>query len=87
MIVSGNNVPKSEPVAVVAVSSSNSALETLDAQITAQGTRIRDLKSKKAGKDVIDAEVKALLALKSEFRTVAGKDWDPKGILINITCS
>ncbi len=76
----GNNVPKSEPVA--AVSSSNSALEAIDAQITAQGTKIRDLKSKKAGKDVIDAEVKALLALKSEFKNVAGKDWDPKGTKI-----
>lgn len=79
MIYSGNNVPKIEPVA--AISSTNSALETLDAQITAQGTKIRDLKSKKAAKEVIDAEVKALLALKSEFKNAAGKDWDPKGML------
>lgn len=51
----------------------------LDAKITAQGGKIRDLKSQKAAKDVIDVEVKALLALKAEFKKAVGKDWDPKG--------
>ncbi len=79
----GNNVPKSvEPIAIpatVAPSAASGPLESLDEQITAQGTKIRDLKSKKAGKDVIDVEVKALLSLKADFKKAAGKDWDPKG--------
>jgi len=28
---------------------------------------------------VIDKEVQKLLAAKAEFKSVAGKDWDPKG--------
>lgn len=60
-------------------SSANGPIEALDAQITAQGNKIRELKGQKAAKDVIDAEVKALLSLKAEFKKVAGKDWDPKG--------
>ena len=56
------------------------AAADLDAQITAQGNKIRDLKSQKAAKDVIDTAVKSLLALKAEFKRVVGKDWDPKGL-------
>lgn len=54
-------------------------MESLDAQITEQGNKIRTLKSQKAGKDAIDAEVKSLLSLKAQFKEAAGKDWDPKG--------
>lgn len=57
------------------------SLKSIDAEITAEGNKIRDLKGQKASKEVIDVAVKALLALKAEFKTVAGKDWDPKGNL------
>ncbi|ODM95546.1 Bifunctional glutamate/proline--tRNA ligase [Orchesella cincta] len=77
----GNNVPKSEPAAaqITSSASSSDSLVSLDNQITEQGGKIRDLKSQKAAKDVLDVEVKKLLALKAEFKKVAGKDWDPKG--------
>lgn len=54
-------------------------IATLDAKITEQGNKIRDLKSQKASKQDIDAEVKTLLGLKADFKKAAGKDWDPKG--------
>ncbi len=60
-------------------SSASGPLASLDEQIIAQGNKIRDLKGKKAAKDVIDVEVKALLTLKADFKKEAGKDWDPKG--------
>ncbi|XP_044315088.1 bifunctional glutamate/proline--tRNA ligase isoform X2 [Drosophila rhopaloa] len=56
--------------------SSNQASE-LDSQITQQGDLVRDLKSKKAAKDQIDAAVKKLLALKADYKTATGKDWKP----------
>ena len=45
----------------------------IDAKIKAQGDKIRELKSAKSAKDVIDPEVKTLLALKAEFKVC--KDW------------
>lgn len=59
--------------------STDSSAASLDAKITAQGTKIRELKSQKAAKDIIETEVKTLLALKAEFKKEVGKDWDPKG--------
>src|SRR5436190_529146 len=67
----GNNVPKSEPKPQS--SSSTGSLESIDAQITAQGNKIRDLKRQKAAKAVIEAEVKTLLGLKAEFKKISGK--------------
>lgn len=55
------------------------SLESIDSSIIAQGNKIRDLKVQKASKEAIEVEVKALLAFKAEFKTAAGKDWDPKG--------
>ena len=40
----------------------------IDAKIKAQGDKIRELKSAKAGKDAIDPEVKILLSLKADFK-------------------
>ena len=39
-----------------------------DAEIRAQGDKVRDLKAAKAGKDVITAEVKVLLDLKAKYK-------------------
>lgn len=66
------------PTPQATVSSDNS-LEKIDSEITEVGNKIRELKSQKASKEVIDCEVKKLLALKASFKTAAGKDWDPKG--------
>nr|CAH7725356.1 unnamed protein product [Callosobruchus chinensis] len=46
-------------------------------KISAQGDKVRDLKTKKADKAVVDAEVKTLLALKAEFKALTGKEWKP----------
>jgi bifunctional glutamyl/prolyl-tRNA synthetase len=40
----------------------------IDAKIKAVGDKIRELKTAKSAKDVIDPEVKKLLALKAEFK-------------------
>lgn len=44
------------------------AMADIDAKIKAQGDKIRELKSAKTGKDIIDPEEKILLALKAEFK-------------------
>jgi len=49
----------------------------IDAKIKAQGDKIRELKAAKSAKDVIDPEVKNLLALKAEFKAATGLDWKP----------
>ncbi|GLV40122.1 Glutamyl-prolyl-tRNA synthetase [Carabus blaptoides fortunei] len=46
-------------------------------KIAAQGDKVRELKSQKAEKAVLDAEVKTLLSLKAEYKTLTGKDWKP----------
>nr|CAH7725362.1 unnamed protein product [Callosobruchus chinensis] len=49
----------------------------LSEKIAAQGEKVRDLKTKKADKATVDAEVKSLLALKAEYKALTGKDWKP----------
>jgi bifunctional glutamyl/prolyl-tRNA synthetase len=49
--------------------------DKLLSKISEQGDKVRQLKSEKAPKAVIDSEVKLLLALKSEFKSVTGEDW------------
>ncbi|GFO21484.1 bifunctional glutamate/proline--tRNA ligase [Plakobranchus ocellatus] len=49
----------------------------LNNKIVAQGDKVRSLKSAKASKEAIDAEVKTLLALKAEFKAATGADWKP----------
>lgn len=41
-------------------------------EIAAQGDKIRELKTKKAEKSVIDPEVKILLSLKEEYKKLTG---------------
>jgi len=48
-------------------------------KIIAQGDLVRQLKADKKPKDEIDAAVKGLLALKLEYKTVTGSDWQPSG--------
>lgn len=57
--------------------SPSSSVDDVNEKITKQGNLIRDLKSQKADKAKIDAEVKVLLALKADFKKLTGKDWTP----------
>merc|ERR1712168_1174674 len=45
-------------------------------EVTAQGNKIRDLKSKKAAKDVIMPEVETLKLLKAEYKNATGSEYD-----------
>lgn len=51
----------------------------LNAEIAQQGATVRDLKSQKAEKSKIDAEVKKLLALKDQYKKLTGQDSKPDG--------
>ena len=49
----------------------------LNEEITAQGLKVRDLKSNKAEKADITAAVAVLLDLKAKYKAAVGKDWKP----------
>lgn len=59
------------------VSSASGESQVLYDKITEQGNKVRQLKSDKASKEVIDSEVKKLLDLKAEYKTVSGLDYKP----------
>lgn len=68
----------SVPTPTVTQASSTTGDEaTILQKITEQGDKIRVLKSNKADKTSIDLEVKALLSLKADYKTLTGKDWKP----------
>ncbi|XP_034967252.1 bifunctional glutamate/proline--tRNA ligase isoform X1 [Zootoca vivipara] len=49
----------------------------LYSKVSAQGDAVRELKSKKAAKEEVDAAVKQLLALKAEYKEKTGQDYKP----------
>jgi len=51
--------------------------DKINDSIVAQGNTIRELKTAKADKASIDAEVKKLLGLKAEYKAATGTDWKP----------
>jgi bifunctional glutamyl/prolyl-tRNA synthetase len=51
--------------------------EQLSSKIIEQGNKVRKLKSEKASKESVDAEVRTLLSLKAEFKRVTGTEWRP----------
>jgi len=51
----------------------------LGAKVAAQGDLVRQLKADKKPKEEIDTAVKALLALKVEYKNATGADWQPAG--------
>ena len=57
-------------------SASNSGDLALWEKATAQGNKIRELKSKKASKDEIMKEVEVLKGLKAEYKQATGSDYD-----------
>ena len=65
-----------EPSVPITVKSSKlNHRDKLLSKISEQGDKVRQLKSEKAAKAVIDSEVKVLLTLKSEFKSVTGEEW------------
>lgn len=70
-VVKDSPAPAPQPAGV-----SGSPLELYN-KVTAQGELVRDLKAKKAEKAEIDAAVKALLALKVEYKQATGQDYKP----------
>lgn len=72
--------PQNAPVS----SNSNKTGEVND-QIVKQGDLVRNLKTQKADKAAVDAEVKKLLVLKAEYKTITGSDWKPGAISSNVS--
>ncbi|XP_077280024.1 glutamyl-prolyl-tRNA synthetase [Temnothorax americanus] len=54
-----------------------SKAKKISEEIKKQGDKVRNLKSSKSDKSVIDQEVKVLLSLKSDYRNTTGQDWKP----------
>lgn len=63
--------------ATVDTASGKMSGDHLSSKIIEQGNIVRKLKSEKAGKEIVDAEVKTLLALKGEYKSVTGTEWKP----------
>lgn len=55
----------------------NSKIDSLFAEIQAQGDVVRGLKAKKADSTTITKEVSKLLELKNEFKKESGQEWSP----------
>uniref|UniRef100_F6T8P3 Bifunctional glutamate/proline--tRNA ligase n=1 Tax=Ciona intestinalis TaxID=7719 RepID=F6T8P3_CIOIN len=78
-------IPKSENVVLYfiiapepVVSAANSEeVKLLFDQVTAQGNKVRELKTAKASKDEVDAAVKELLSLKADYKSKSGVDYKP----------
>ncbi|XP_018784652.1 PREDICTED: bifunctional glutamate/proline--tRNA ligase [Bactrocera latifrons] len=56
--------------------SANTVADLL-AKISKQGDKVRSLKNAKEEKNIIDAEVKLLLALKTDYKSLTGQEWTP----------
>ncbi|XP_054001719.1 bifunctional glutamate/proline--tRNA ligase [Hylaeus anthracinus] len=66
--------------------STESSVNKLLNEIQKQGDRVRQLKSSKAEKSIVDDEVKKLLALKSDYKSMTGQDWNPSSATMLTTC-
>lgn len=60
--------------------STTTSADDLYRQIAEQGDKVRKLKTEKADKTSVTTEVNLLLKLKTEFKSVTGKDWTPNTI-------
>lgn len=78
----GARAPKSQ---IAPTSSNSNKASEVNDHIVKQGNLVRDLKSQKADKAVIDTEVKRLLALKIEYKTITGSDWKPGATPSNVS--
>ncbi|XP_050434057.1 bifunctional glutamate/proline--tRNA ligase-like isoform X27 [Adelges cooleyi] len=66
---------KSAPTQPTNVPSTTNQEEQLYARVTEQGDKVRQLKSSGASKDAVSEAVKALLALKAEYKSTVGKEY------------
>jgi hypothetical protein len=57
----------------------NASAEALNTNITSCGDYIRKIKSEKASKDQVLAEVKVLKLLKDMYKSKTGQEWKPSG--------
>lgn len=77
----GVSAPASAPVVVKQEKSPEpaaaSAVSTLLDKIAQQGDKIRQLKSTKSEKSLIEVEVKLLLAIKTDYKSLTGQEWKP----------
>lgn len=78
----GAPAPKAQ---IAPASSNNNKASEVNDQIVKQGDLVRNLKSQKADKAVVDAEVKNLLVLKAEYKTITGSDWKPGATPCNVS--
>lgn len=69
-------VPPTETKPSAPVPSGNAEVDLVE-KIAAQGDKVRLLKTNKADKATVDAEVKGLLVLKADYKALTGKDWKP----------
>ncbi|KAM0731770.1 Bifunctional glutamate/proline--tRNA ligase [Formica fusca] len=70
---------------ITAASSDTASKETfkeveISEEIKKQGDKVRNLKSSKADKSIIDREVKILLSLKNDYKNATGQEWKPSQI-------
>ncbi|KAH8279990.1 hypothetical protein KR018_011831, partial [Drosophila ironensis] len=65
------------PTATPAAASANGSVDQILSQITAQGDKVRELKTAKADKATVDAAVTTLLGLKADYKKATGNDWKP----------
>ncbi|XP_071641765.1 uncharacterized protein [Temnothorax longispinosus] len=54
-----------------------SKAKKISEEMEKQGDKVRNLKSSKADRSVIDQEVNVLLSLKSDYKNTTGQDWKP----------
>ncbi|XP_056418527.1 methionine--tRNA ligase, cytoplasmic isoform X1 [Hyla sarda] len=69
--------PAAEPAKETASVGDPARIKELMQEVEKQGTQVRELKSKKAEKALIDSEVQKLLALKKELALAEGKTPEP----------
>uniref|UniRef100_A0A8C4ZB10 Glutamate--tRNA ligase n=1 Tax=Gadus morhua TaxID=8049 RepID=A0A8C4ZB10_GADMO len=65
------------PKTTTTSTSSSSAHSGLYEQVSQQGDVLRKLKAEKAPKEQVDEAIKALLALKGQYKTLTGQDYKP----------
>uniref|UniRef100_A0A8C5CN35 Glutamate--tRNA ligase n=1 Tax=Gadus morhua TaxID=8049 RepID=A0A8C5CN35_GADMO len=65
------------PKTTTNTSSSSSAPVGLYEQVSQQGEVVRKLKTEKVPKEQVDEAIKALLALKGQYKTLTGQDYKP----------
>ena len=81
--VKENKCPVAAPTKSAALSQADLARATqLSKAIKEQGEVVKGLKTQKAAKELVDADVKKLLALKNDFKQLSGLDWSADVVLV-----